>query len=126
VTNTYKFEVQQYAPLEEYRLRVSYDRAVRAPTVAELYTPPIVGLAQIGNDPCAPPIVYTLAQCERTHVTADQQHRLLPHQREGRGGGVPLPGHIVELRQYRRPDLLQPDRAPAHHHTLASHFPHHL
>jgi outer membrane receptor protein involved in Fe transport len=71
VTNTYKFEVQ-YAPIEDYRFRLSYDRAVRAPSVAELYTPPIVGLAQIGNDPCAPPIIYTLVQCQRTGVTAAQ------------------------------------------------------
>ena len=30
----------------------------------------------------------------------------------------PLPRHFVELRQYRRPDLLQPDRAPAEHRQL--------
>ena len=71
VTNTYKFEVQ-YAPLEDYRFRLSYDRAVRAPSVAELYTPPIVGLAAVGNDPCAPPIIYTLVQCQRTGVTPAQ------------------------------------------------------
>jgi iron complex outermembrane recepter protein len=71
VTNTYKFEVQ-YAPIEDYRFRLSYDRAIRAPTVAEYFTPPIVGLAAIGNDPCAPPITYTLLQCERTGVTAAQ------------------------------------------------------
>jgi iron complex outermembrane recepter protein len=71
VTNTYKFEVQ-YAPLEDYRLRASYDRAIRAPSVAELFTPPIVGLAQVGGDPCAPPITFTLLQCERTGVTAAQ------------------------------------------------------
>jgi iron complex outermembrane receptor protein len=70
-TNTYKFEVQ-YAPIADYRLRVSYDRAIRAPSVAEAFTPPIVGLASIGNDPCAPPITYTLLQCERTGATAAQ------------------------------------------------------
>jgi iron complex outermembrane receptor protein len=71
VTNTYKFEVQ-YAPIADYRFRASYDRAIRAPSVAELFTPPIVGLAQIGNDPCAPPITFSLLQCERTGVTAAQ------------------------------------------------------
>lgn len=71
VTNAYKFEVQ-YAPIEDYRFRASYDRAIRAPSVAELFTPPIVGLVQIGNDPCAPPITFTLIQCERTGVTAAQ------------------------------------------------------
>ena len=71
VTNTYKFEVQ-YAPVADYRFRASYDRAVRAPSVAELFTPPIVGQAVIGNDPCAPPITFSLLQCERTGVTAAQ------------------------------------------------------
>jgi iron complex outermembrane receptor protein len=71
VTNTYKFEVQ-YAPLADYRFRASYDRAIRAPSVAELFTPPIVGLAQVGGDPCAPPITFSLLQCERTGVTAAQ------------------------------------------------------
>jgi iron complex outermembrane receptor protein len=71
VTNTYKFEVQ-YAPVADYRLRASYDRAIRAPSVAELFTPPIVGLAAVGTDPCAPPISLTIQQCERTGVTPAQ------------------------------------------------------
>lgn len=71
VTNTYKFEVQ-YAPIADYRFRASFDRAVRAPSVAELFTPPIVGLAAVGNDPCAPPISFSLLQCQRTGVTAAQ------------------------------------------------------
>ena len=71
VTNTYKFEVQ-YAPIADYRFRASYDRAIRAPSVAELFTPPIVGLAAVGNDPCAPPITFSLQQCENMHVTAAQ------------------------------------------------------
>ena len=71
VTNTYKFEVQ-YAPIADYRFRASYDRAIRAPSVAELFTPPIVGLTTVAPDPCAPPISFTLLQCERTGVTAAQ------------------------------------------------------
>ena len=81
VANTYKFEVQ-YAPIEDYRFRFSYDRAVRAPALIELFGPPNVGLAQAGSDPCAPtydilgqisaPATYTLQQCERTGVTAAQ------------------------------------------------------
>ncbi|MEP6549268.1 MAG: TonB-dependent receptor [Gammaproteobacteria bacterium] len=71
VTNTYKFEVQ-YAPIADYRFRASFDRAIRAPSVAELFTPPIVGLAAVGNDPCAPPISFSLLQCQRTGVTAAQ------------------------------------------------------
>ncbi|HMH29978.1 MAG TPA: TonB-dependent receptor [Steroidobacteraceae bacterium] len=69
--NTYKFEVQ-YAPIADYRFRASYDRAIRAPSVAELFTPPIVGLTTVAPDPCAPPITFTLLQCERTGVTPAQ------------------------------------------------------
>jgi iron complex outermembrane recepter protein len=73
VTNTYKFEVQ-YAPIADYRIRASYDRAIRAPSVAESFTPPIVGLTTVVPDPCAPRITYTLQQCERTGVTAAQYY----------------------------------------------------
>jgi iron complex outermembrane receptor protein len=71
VANTYKFEVQ-YAPISDYRIRASYDRAIRAPTVAEAFTPPIVGITTVAPDPCAPPITYTLVQCMRTGVTPAQ------------------------------------------------------
>ena len=69
--NTYKFEVQ-FAPIADYRLRASYDKAIRAPSVAEAFTPPIVGIVTVGQDPCAPPITLSLIQCERTGVTAAQ------------------------------------------------------
>jgi iron complex outermembrane recepter protein len=71
VANTYKFEVQ-FAPTADFRIRASYDRAIRAPSVAEAYTPPIVGITTVAPDPCAPPITYTLMQCERTGVTPAQ------------------------------------------------------
>jgi iron complex outermembrane receptor protein len=69
--HTYKFEVQ-YAPIQDVRLRVSYDKAIRAPSVVELYNPQIVGLIASGNDPCAPPVTYSAAQCARTGVSAAQ------------------------------------------------------
>ena len=81
VANTYKFELQ-YAPVAAYRLRASYDKAIRAPSVVELFNPQLVNTAGLGNDPCAPtfnangsiaaPAVFTLAQCEHTGVTAAQ------------------------------------------------------
>jgi iron complex outermembrane receptor protein len=71
ITNTYKFEVQ-YAPIEDYRFRASYDKAIRAPSIVELYNPQLVATIGFGNDPCAPPITYSLVQCERTGVTAAQ------------------------------------------------------
>jgi len=71
ITNTYKFEVQ-YAPIEDYRLRVSYDKAIRAPSIVELYNPQNVGGLSLAADPCAPPITYTLQQCLNTGATAAQ------------------------------------------------------
>ncbi len=70
-TNTYKLELQ-YAPIADYRVRASFDRAVRAPSVVELFSAPNVGLITLSGDPCAPPIIFTLQQCERTGVTAAQ------------------------------------------------------
>jgi outer membrane receptor protein involved in Fe transport len=79
IANTYNFSVQ-YAPIADYRLRASYNKAIRAPTVIELYNPQSVAGFQYGSDPCAPtltngvltPATYSLAQCERTGVTALQ------------------------------------------------------
>ena len=77
-THTYKFELQ-YAPIADYRFRASYDKAIRAPSVIELYNPQLVALIQYGNDPCAPPITFTLQQCLRTGVTATQyQQKSIP------------------------------------------------
>ena len=79
--NTYKFEVQ-YAPISDYRLRASFDHAIRAPSVIELFNPQLVALITGTTDPCAPtfnangsiaaPAVYSLQQCENTGVTAAQ------------------------------------------------------
>jgi iron complex outermembrane recepter protein len=69
ITNTYKFEVQ-YSPIEDYRLRASYDKAIRAPSIVELYNPQNVGGLGFAADPCAPPITYSLQQCLNTGVTA--------------------------------------------------------
>jgi iron complex outermembrane receptor protein len=80
VTNTYKFEVQ-YAPLRDARMRFSFDRAVRAPNLIELYNSPSIGEEDsVGSDPCAPTFnngIYTapaasFAQCRNTGVTAAQ------------------------------------------------------
>ena len=81
VSDTYKFEVQ-FAPIADYRLRASFDRAIRAPSIVELFNPQVVVTLGLGTDPCAPtfnangtiaqPAAFTLAQCERTGVTAAQ------------------------------------------------------
>jgi iron complex outermembrane receptor protein len=74
--NTYKFETQ-YAPTDSFRFRASYQHAVRSPTVVELYNGALVGLIQLGDDPCSSPDGVTLAaatleQCLRTVPAAEQ------------------------------------------------------
>ncbi len=74
--NTYKFELQ-YAPIEDYRFRASYNRAIRAPAIVELFNPQLVGKIQFGEDPCAPSeadgtLAATFEQCARTGVTQAQ------------------------------------------------------
>jgi len=71
-TNTYKFEVQ-YAPIQDVRMRFSFDRAVRAPNLIELFVAPSYGQQTgVGVDPCAGVPTATLAQCMHTGVTAAQ------------------------------------------------------
>jgi len=50
-TDTYKFGVE-YAPLEDVRFRASFQRAVRAPNIVELFTAQGFNLFDIDDDPC--------------------------------------------------------------------------
>src|SRR6185503_18105474 len=73
---TYKVEMQ-YAPVESLRFRGSFQRAVRSPTVVELYNGDLVGLTQLGDDPCSSPDNITpatasLADCLHTVPAAEQ------------------------------------------------------
>jgi iron complex outermembrane recepter protein len=90
--DTQKFEVQ-YAPIQSLRFRGSYQRAIRAPSIIELFNPELVGQIQFGDDPCAPttdannaPVAATasLSQCLNTGVTAAQY-----------GGGTRATGNTV-------------------------------
>ena len=70
-SNTYKLGLE-YAPIQAFRLRASYNRAIRAPSISDLFSPAIVGAGGTA-DPCWGPVpAYTLAQCMRTGVTAAQ------------------------------------------------------
>ncbi|MPT49146.1 MAG: TonB-dependent receptor [Sphingobium sp.] len=42
-----------WAPVSSLRLRGNYQKAVRAPNIDELYSPIVVGLDNLSNDPCA-------------------------------------------------------------------------
>ncbi len=79
ITHTYKGEIS-YAPITDLRFRATYNRAVRAPNIVELFTPNAVGNGTF-NDPCAKgdtgaPAQATLAQCLRTGLTAAQYANL--------------------------------------------------
>jgi iron complex outermembrane receptor protein len=72
VTNTYKFEVQ-YAPIQDARLRFSFDRAVRAPNLLELYLQGSYGQEDVfTTDPCAGLPTASQKECANTGVTAAQ------------------------------------------------------
>jgi iron complex outermembrane recepter protein len=68
-TNTFKLGLE-WAPIRDVRFRGSYNRAVRAPDISELFTSQSVGPGGT-VDPCwgATPIL-TAAQCELTGVGA--------------------------------------------------------
>jgi outer membrane receptor protein involved in Fe transport len=66
-TSTYKI-AGDWAPTNDVRLRASFQRAVRAPNVLELYTAQGLGLFDMDGDPCGNTAVSgvfaaTLAQC---------------------------------------------------------------
>lgn len=69
-TNTYKFGVE-FQPVDDVRLRASFNRAVRAPNLQELYQPTHVGL-DTGGDLCAGGTSLTAAQCALLGVNASQ------------------------------------------------------
>jgi iron complex outermembrane receptor protein len=90
-TDTYKIAAE-FAPIRDIRFRGSYNRAVRAPNVVELFTPQFVGLAG-NNDPCAGAAPSaTQAQCALSGVTAAQYGHVIANpaaQYNGLTGGNP-------------------------------------
>jgi len=78
--NTYKYELQ-WAPIRDIRFRGTYQKAIRAPSIIELFNPQLVGQFIFGSDPCAGAVVNgradggngaTLTQCQAQGVTAAQ------------------------------------------------------
>ncbi|MGH6630760.1 MAG: TonB-dependent receptor, partial [Burkholderiales bacterium] len=69
-TNTYSYGAE-WQPIDDFRLRASYQRAVRAPNVLELFTPQSVVLTDgsfndpcyDGNNPGGPPDPAVFANC---------------------------------------------------------------
>lgn len=70
-TDTYRMGLD-WAPVDMLRVRAGYNRAVRAPSINELFAPISLGL-WTGEDPCAGDTPeYTEAQCVNTGVRPDQ------------------------------------------------------
>ncbi|HEX4388158.1 MAG TPA: TonB-dependent receptor [Steroidobacteraceae bacterium] len=86
-TNTYKLGLE-WAPVRDLRLRGSFQRAVRAPNIGELFTAQAVGLDG-SHDPCAAGLAagstsvltngVTAAQCALTGVTPAQFGHIAPN-----------------------------------------------
>jgi outer membrane receptor protein involved in Fe transport len=94
-TSTYRVGVD-WSPVDIVRVRAGYNRAVRAPNVAELFSTQALGLWS-GVDPCANedgnPPVYTQAQCANMGVTPEQYGNISASpagQYNGLFGGNPL------------------------------------
>jgi iron complex outermembrane receptor protein len=88
-TNTYKFGIE-WAPIQDIRLRGGYNRAVRAPSVGDLYSPATIGAGGTA-DPCwgasSDPVNpingtvngHSFAFCQNTGVTAAQFGHIIPN-----------------------------------------------
>lgn len=68
----------EWAPVQAIRARASYQKAARAANVHELFDVQSIGLFNAASDPCAGTTpTATLAQCQRTGVTAAQYGKIL-------------------------------------------------
>jgi outer membrane receptor protein involved in Fe transport len=87
-TDTYKVS-GEFAPIKDVRFRGSYNRAVRAPNIQELFAPQFVGLDG-SNDPCAHVIAPTDFGCLAQGLVVGQSPSANPAgQYNGLLGGNP-------------------------------------
>jgi outer membrane receptor protein involved in Fe transport len=70
-TNTYGLGAE-WAPVKEARLRGTYQSAVRAANVIELFTPEGLSLFSFSADPCGPSRTATVAQCQLSGLSPGQ------------------------------------------------------
>jgi outer membrane receptor protein involved in Fe transport len=70
-TDTYKYAAN-WRLNDALRFRASFQRAVRAGNVRDLFRPQGIGLFNMSIDPCGIGGSLTLAQCENTGITPDQ------------------------------------------------------
>ena len=112
-TNTFKLGLE-WAPIKDVRIRGSYNRAIRAPSIGDLYTPSVTGAGGTA-DPCwGDTPTYTLAQCQRTGVTAAEYGHILPNPaaqiNTSGGGNTQLKPEIADT--YSFGFVVQPSAAP--------------
>jgi iron complex outermembrane receptor protein len=69
--NTYGAGIE-WAPVHAYKLRASYQKAIRAPNLEDLFLAQGTNLFGLNNDPCGPNPTATLAQCQRSGITPGQ------------------------------------------------------
>ena len=69
VTDTAKAGID-YEPIRELRFRASWQHAVRAPNIDELFTPQALGLGLVADYCAGKTPKYTAAQCANSGVTA--------------------------------------------------------
>jgi outer membrane receptor protein involved in Fe transport len=68
---TYKVALD-WTPLDDWKVRASYNRAVRAPNIGEMFASQALGLWS-GTDPCSTATPeFSQAECANTGVTAQQ------------------------------------------------------
>jgi len=60
----------EWGPVRSFKFRGSYQKATRAANVIELFTAQGLNLFGLAHDPCGPARTATLAQCQRTGITA--------------------------------------------------------
>jgi len=75
-TNTYGLGAE-WAPVKEYRLRGSYQHAVRHANITELFQPAGNNLFGMDSDPCGGAPTASPAQCARSGVTTNYGKDLL-------------------------------------------------
>ncbi|MBI3674998.1 MAG: TonB-dependent receptor [Proteobacteria bacterium] len=63
--SSYKYGAE-YQPIDDLKFRASFQRAVRAPNVVELFSPQTIGLWG-GFDPCGTAPTFNAAQCANTN-----------------------------------------------------------
>ena len=68
-TDTYGLGLE-WGPVKTVRMRGSYQQAVRAPNVIELFTAQGLNLFEMPSDPCGANPSASLAACQRTGITA--------------------------------------------------------